>query len=86
MSYLPRAYINPGVSGRAHPSIHGYKSYNRAVRGAASALLGAALNQNLVFDKSFNHFKGAYNNILESDGGGRKGADQTIDAKVNCFN
>ena len=86
MSYLPRAYINPGVSGRAHPSIHGYKSYNRAVRGAASALLGDALNQNLVFDKSFNHFKGAYNNILESDGGGRKGADQTIDAKVNCFN
>jgi hypothetical protein len=86
MSYLPIAYINAGVKGKAHPSIHGYKSYNRAVKGAASALLGDALHQNLVFGKAYNHFKGAYNNTLEADNLGKNDINAGIDSKINCKN
>ena len=82
MSYMPRAYINAGASGRAHPAIHGYKSYNKAVEGDAAALLGDALySRNLVFDKAINHFKGAYEGLPEAPKTGKAEAKAVIETK-----
>ena len=83
MSYMPKAYINAGVKGKAHPAIHGYKSYNRAVEGSASALLGDALYRDLVPERSINHFKGAYKDIIESDRTGKSEARDIINTKEN---
>ena len=82
MPYSPKAYINAGVSGNKHPAIHGIKDYLDATTGKASALLGDALNQNLVYDKA-GHTK-IINETTSLTGEGRKDAKAHFASKVDC--
>ena len=85
LSYTPKAYINAGVSGKSHPAIHGYRDYANAIDGNASALIGDAMYRNLVYEKSVNHFKGAYNEVPSLEGTGRESINNVIDAKGGCY-
>ena len=41
--------------------------------------------RNLVYDKSVNHFKGAYNEVPSLEGTGRESINNVIDAKGGCY-
>ena len=85
LSYTPKAYINAAITGKTHPAIHGYKDYDNAVNGAASALLGDAFYKNLVYEKTINHFKGAHHEVPSLEGNGRSDLKSTANSKLDCY-
>ena len=85
LSYTPKAYINAAITGKTHPAIHGYKDYDNAVNGAASALLGDAFYKNLVYEKTINHFKGAHHEVPSLEGNGRSDLKSKANSKLDCY-
>ena len=82
MPYSPKAYINPGISGNRHPAIHGVRDYIDATKAKASALLGDAAHQDLIYGKAgYTKFTNEAPSLI---GEGKEASKANFSSKIDC--